>query len=414
MARFSAQRIALLAVCLLAPLTHAQTAAPQDDPSTLHVYVNLVQIPVLILNSSLHPIARIPDGQFNVAIEGLGRIKPARIRLEGDDPIDLTLLIDRSVRDDGLWNDLPKSLDPLIKSLQPHDHLTVFAMDGCKARRLGEEMAAFEEDKLRLSMASAMELQPYWASHHKKEECPRPLTYWDMVFYAARRLSQSSGRKLIVTLGPGASINTQGAANIHNVLLNSSISLFPIVHNSSSGGLSLASVSLMNSDSLISLLSQAEQSGGMVLGATWKSLPTTLAQPVVLARGRYILEFPRPDSLPAGQHHITVADGHPRDFIRSAGISVPVADPKEVENQSMGHGPFVNTAAASASNVPAAVAEQHNPPGTDAAGMPPTAVTPTAVTMAPPATGTIAGKLPAIANTANDPTDITRDLIPSH
>jgi hypothetical protein len=166
MARFSAQRIALLAACLLPPLAHAQTAAPQEDPSTLHVYVNLVQIPVLILNSSLHPIARVPDGQFNVAIEGLGRIKPARIRLEGDDPIDLTLLVDRSVRDDGLWNDLPKSLDPLIQSLQPHDHLTVFAMDGCKARRLGEEMVAFEEDKLRLSVASAMELQPYWAGHH--------------------------------------------------------------------------------------------------------------------------------------------------------------------------------------------------------------------------------------------------------
>jgi hypothetical protein len=415
MARFSAQRIALLTACLLASLAHAQTAAPQDDPSTLHVYVNLVQIPVLILNSSLHPIARVPDSQFNVSIEGLGRIKPARIRLEGDDPIDLTLLIDRSVRDDGLWNDLPKSLDPLIQSLQPHDHLTVFAMDGCKGRRLGEEMAAFGEDKLRLSVTSAMEIQPYWAGHHRKEECPLPLGYWDMVFYAARRLSQSSGRKLIITLGPGASINTQGAANIHNVLLNNSISLFPIVHNSSAGGLPISSVFLTNSDSLIPLMMQAEESGGVVLGATWRSLAKTLAQPVLMARGRYILEFPRPDSLPAGQHHITVADGHPRDFIRSAGISVPVADPKEIESQSIEHGlPVNNAAAAGENNVPIEVGQQHSQPSTKAEGAPAMVVTPAVVTTTPPASGVIAAKPPVPPTPADDPTDITRDLRSSH
>ncbi|HEY9138919.1 MAG TPA: hypothetical protein VIM67_11655, partial [Terriglobus sp.] len=348
-------------------------------------------------------------------IEGLGRIKPARIRLEGDDPIDLTLLIDRSVRDDGIWNDLPKSLDSLIQSLQPHDHLTVFAMDGCKARRLGEEMEAFKEEKLRQSVTSAMQLQPYWASHHRKEECPQPLTYWDMVFYAAKRLSQSSGRKLIVTLGPGASINTQGAANIHNILLNNSISLFPIVHNSSTGGLPLSSINFTTSDSLIPLMTQAEESGGVVLGATWRSLAKTLAQPVLMARGRYILEFPRPDSLPGGQHHITVADGHPRDFIRSAGIAVPVADPKEIESQSIGHGLPVNTAVAAGENtVPTETDQQHSQPGTKTRWAPAMAVTPAAVPTTPPATGVIAAKPPVPPIPADDPTDITGDLRPSH
>lgn len=396
----------MLVACLLPMLARAQAVTSPDDSSTLHVYVNLVQIPVLVLNASLHPTARIPSNQFNLTIEGVGRIKPARIRLEGDDPIDLTLVINRSVRDDGLWNDLPKSLDPLIQSLQPHDHLTVFAMDGCKAHRIGEEMAAFREDWLRLSVTSAMEIQPYWAGHRKNEACPQPLTYWDMVFYAARRLSESSGRKLIVTLGPSDSINTLGAANIHAALLNSSISLFPIVHNGSSGGLSLSSLFLMNSDSLVPLMTQAEESGGMVLGATWKSLAKTLAQPVLLARGRYILEFPRPNSLPAGLHHITVADGHPRDFIRSAGISVPVADPKEIGNQSIEHGPFLNDAEA--------VGESHNPPDSDAARTPTTTDTPETGPVVPSTTGVIVPKVRAIPNPVDDPTDITQDLRPSH
>src|ERR1700754_524914 len=106
-----------VAVCtagfLSAQVCCAQASAPsaQDDKSTLHVYVNLVQIPVLVLSGSLRPLPGLSDSSFKVTIDGLGQIRPERIRMEGEDPINLVLIIDRSIKDDTLWNNLPKSLE---------------------------------------------------------------------------------------------------------------------------------------------------------------------------------------------------------------------------------------------------------------------------------------------------------------
>lgn len=412
--------MAALAVFLLSlyPM-HAQTSPAADDASTLHVYVNLVQIPVLVLNSSLHPMQTIPSSQFNVSIEGIGRIRPARIRLEGDDPINLTLIVDRSVRDDDIWDDLPKSLAPLTQALRPQDHLSVYAFDGCGARRMGGEMAPFEASWLRLAVASATEVKPFKEDRRKKAVCEKPLTYWDMVYYTASRLAQVPGRKLIVTLGPGAQVTAQRASQIHDVLISNSISLFPIVHGDGSGSsnpygsanmvragrymMNIAPVTMdATTEAPLALIMQSELSGGMVVGTTFRSLAKALAQPVTLARGRYIIEFPRPDALPPGNHQILVADGHVRDFIRPGGISVPLADPKERRELVVNSGDAGVDTTASSTPSPE--------PKSD------TKQTPTATTppQPPPVAAPVAAAPSITTKPAPDPTDITGDLRPNH
>jgi hypothetical protein len=47
-----------------------------------------------------------------------------------------------------------------------------------------------------------------------------------------------------------------------------------------------------------------------------------------MLRERYIVEFPRPKNVTAGPHEMRVKIAHgDADFIRSAGIMVPLADP---------------------------------------------------------------------------------------
>lgn len=433
MVRFSLKPTAVLAVLLLcARLIPAQATPPSDDQSTLHVYVNLVQIPVLVLNQSLRPMDRIPDSRFYIAVEGVGRIHPARIRMQGDDPIDLALIVDRSVQDDSIWDELPKALGPLIKALQPQDNLSVFAMDGCKALRVGTEMAPFDEKWLRLTAKTVADMRPYKHDRHRKDDCPKPLTYWDMVTYAANRLSQYQGRKLIVTLGPGAQLDLSSAAHVHSLLTNSSITLFPIVHGSVAmggmlpyaGGRQIRSGSQVQEmamvnpgidlNTVMAMDKQAELSGGVLLGTSQRDFAKTLAEPVTLARGRYIIEFPRPDSLPAGEHHISVADGHPRDFIRPAGISVPVADANQKRSLVAADGVAAATASAATpdasathtAETPASTEEKPPAPATSPAPQSTAAaVTPVGGTPAKP----VAAKPPE-----PDLTDITGDLRPSH
>jgi|GEM_PF-3455221 len=391
--------------------TNASTAL--DDKSTLHVYVNLVQIPVLVLNSSLHPTPRIPDTSFKVSLEGLGQIHPSRIRLEGEDPINLTLIVDRSEKDDTLWNDLPKSMEPLIQALRPRDHISFLAFDGCTARRFGPEMAPFNAEWMKQTAKVVTDMAP--SKLRGKQDCPKLITYWELVMYAATKLSQYPGRKILVTLGPGDTLTSQTAQQVHTLLTQHSITLFPIVHGLAMSGIVPPRGFDSGTNAVHAMTSQAELSGGMLLGTSFRGFGKTLAQPVELARGRYIIEFPRPDKLPPGTHYIQVEDGHPHDFIRIAGISVPIAAPNEMKDPTVEHGPLMasEASAVDSSATSQDLKQDSNDEKPSAAVIP---STPAALVASPPvaipAITAPAAKPVAAKSAQADPTDITGDLRP--
>src|SRR5882757_5316314 len=84
----------LLSACSVA----AQTSEGASSP-TLHVYTNLVQIPTLVLGHDHKPIARIDERRFFVSLDGGRKFRVTHARLEGDDPISLTILMDLSQSD---------------------------------------------------------------------------------------------------------------------------------------------------------------------------------------------------------------------------------------------------------------------------------------------------------------------------
>ena len=57
-----------------------------------------------------------------------------------------------------------------------------------------------------------------------------------------------------------------------------------------------------------------------------KSLEDTLHRFVTMVRERYIVEFPRPANATSGEHVKEVRIANSKDFIRPAGISVPIPD----------------------------------------------------------------------------------------
>jgi len=62
-----------------------------------------------------------------------------------------------------------------------------------------------------------------------------------------------------------------------------------------------------------------------------------LPQFVAMVRGRYIVEFPRPYNSTRGRHELVVTIDKSKAFIRPTGISVPVADAKEMEDPTTVH-----------------------------------------------------------------------------
>jgi len=69
-----------------------------------------------------------------------------------------------------------------------------------------------------------------------------------------------------------------------------------------------------------------------VFTATQHSLARRLREFANLLRGRYIVEFRRPDDITLGDHDFRVSIVGLIAFVRPAGISTPIADPKVLQD----------------------------------------------------------------------------------
>jgi hypothetical protein len=70
-----------------------------------------------------------------------------------------------------------------------------------------------------------------------------------------------------------------------------------------------------------------EFNGGMVYETSAVNLKNQLQIFVTMLRGRYIVEFPRPDRSAPGFHTIRVTVSKTNDFVVASGVTYPTADP---------------------------------------------------------------------------------------
>src|ERR1700728_3056548 len=108
----------------------AQQAPDENATLTLHVYTNLIQIPVLILGPYLDYAPKVDPKKLTVTVGDGKPFHPNHIRPEGDDPIALAILFD--VSDSG--SELPSRFESGLaglasQSLRPQDSVAIYALD---------------------------------------------------------------------------------------------------------------------------------------------------------------------------------------------------------------------------------------------------------------------------------------------
>ena len=123
---------ALATALCCATLLAQNPPAPQSEPiHTLHVYTNLIQIPTLVLGPNRERISKpIPESRFSVSIDGGSWFPATHVRMEGDDAIALSILLDAR----GDVADLMPKISDAIASLAPQslhtkDHISIYALD---------------------------------------------------------------------------------------------------------------------------------------------------------------------------------------------------------------------------------------------------------------------------------------------
>lgn len=307
-------------------VVRAQDApTPQNQPiqpiHTLHVYANLMQIPVLVLSSYRTPMAPIASSKFFVSIDSGPRFRPTHVRLEGDDPISLSILLDARESDEELLPKIDDAIADLASaSLQPHDRVSLFALDCTLAQSLNG--ASVGQDAMKRSVDLALQDWTYRRKNRHTPRCQPGMHLWDALTLIIQDTYQIPGRHVILAVTDGSDRGSKATWDQLRILAQETgVAIFSLQYDTVGSG-SIQSRSYENDFNLA-----CELSGGMVLTTTRRDEERTLKKFISLIRSRYIVEFPRPSNSTPGRHDFLVTIDKSAAFIRPAGISVPIADP---------------------------------------------------------------------------------------
>jgi hypothetical protein len=298
-------------------------AAQDGGVPTLHVYANTIQIPVLVLGSDRERLAKpIAASRFWVNFNEGPWFHATHVRLEEDDPISLSILLDA-----GSAAGLIPKIDDAIANLAPlslhgKDRVSIYALD-CGLTQTANDVPA---DHLQLKDEVDKVLEP-WANRGKTKHAPpcrNPVHLLDAIGSISQQLHRLPGRRVMFVVTDG---NDNGSVNTWNGLRlydqQSGIAVFGAMPVPKGFG----SSSYLESGRESPFQVLCELSGGMVVMSMENKLEQTLTRFMTMVRGRYIVEFPRPANSSAGEYAMSVKiDKSNGLFIRAAGISVPVPD----------------------------------------------------------------------------------------
>jgi hypothetical protein len=319
------------------PAAEEQTA-PQDanlPMHTLHVYMDLIQVPALVLDSERERMKPIQPAEFRVSLDSGPVFRPRRVRQEGDDPITLGILLDPN-SEPTLMPRLDEAVAALApQSLTPRDHVTIFAMDCGLLRSLDDVPAGPAVLKAGIDGVLKRWLETRKVKH--APPCAQRVQLWDAMAFAIKRLGESPGRRVLLAVTAGSD---GGSRTAWHDLLKFSQQKGVAVFGYALGSARSASFAVMRASSSVGTMMDAggsredpfdticESSGGMIMPADPDLAGKQLIRFTQMVRERYILEFTRPRNDAPGEHNIVISLPRtaPRAYIRSAGVTILVPE----------------------------------------------------------------------------------------
>jgi hypothetical protein len=328
------------------PPVWAQEAAPY----TLHVYTNLIQIPTLVLGEDLHAIPSLKREQFAISLDKGPIFHPTQMRIEGDDPISLAVLLDARGDQEDILKVFGKALSGLAPNyLHPTDHVSIYAI-GCTLVQTADQVPA-DAAALKEGVVSALASRELHGAQ-RRGACGSSIGLWDAVVRIAGTLSDRPGRRVLLVVSKGTDgKSTSGFAETVNFAESRSVTVFGLRYweylhvdpvrftgNSLTVHTAAAPVGTVTGSSGTDpdLFDQiCESTGGLALNlwnpeliSRWTpAVAPALQNMVTLLRGRYILEFPRPDQSKPGLHNIIVSVPRTHDLVLTTGVTYSTPNP---------------------------------------------------------------------------------------
>ncbi len=305
-----------------------EIALPAKDgaPATLHVYTNLIQIPVLVLAANRDRLeAPVAPSLFSVSLDSGPWFRATHVRPEGDDAISLSILLDVN----GAGSELMPKIDETIASLAPlslhaKDHVSIYVLD-CTLTRSANDVPA---NATLLRSGVEVALKPWQDRKQARQGCQneKHVSLKESLAYMVGELRSLPGRRVILAMSDGADTRSKMLwTDLTSYAQSAGVAIFGVRYYSAARARP-AMVTLPSSGREDPFPTLCELSGGLLFETRSLPLDDMLKRFTAMLRERYIVEFPRPPSSTAGRHSIDVRVEKSNDFIRSSGISVPMPD----------------------------------------------------------------------------------------
>ncbi|MES2394228.1 MAG: hypothetical protein V4555_21530 [Acidobacteriota bacterium] len=299
-------------------------ATPADQPGqpyTLHVYKRVVQVPTLVLTQDHKQYAKpIDAARFTVSLDSGPRFHPTRIRLEGDDPISLSILLDVGGSQRDLLPALERNLAAWVsRSLKPQDRVSIYAVD-CNLIRTAQQLPPDPQLLTRQLHAALIST----ATHRNRPHpaCGNAVPLWSSLITIMASQVDHPGRRVIL----GFTIGYNGASSLYwtdvrSAAARTGISIYAFAQRA------FIDISPAEARDREVFSELCQSSGGLTEPIDPLELPKALDNFTTMLRNRYILEFPVPFNPTSGSHSIRVDIAHLDAFIQPAGVDVALTDP---------------------------------------------------------------------------------------
>jgi hypothetical protein len=308
----------------------AQETQDENATLTLHVYTNLIQIPVLVLGPFQDYVPKVDPKAVTVTVGDGKPFPPTHIRTEGDDPLTLAIMLDVSDSEGNLAPELGHALEKLgQQSLHPQDRVAIYALD-CGLLRASDFVASDATVLKAAGELASKDITPRTNKHRRN--CGDTLRFLDSLMIVSNQLSHQQGRRVLLAISSGHdSGSTVTADQIHQLANRTGVAIFGLAEpgvgaSGGRGGRGAGPPPTSSGGSKPEFNDLCEATGGLARYTSADALPKALDTLVKMLRERIIVEFPRPTGVGTGPHAIHVAIAKTNDFIRPAGISVPIPD----------------------------------------------------------------------------------------
>ncbi len=303
-------------------------AAQQEQTPvfTLKVYTDLVQIPTLVLDHDRQPLPRINFQRFQVSLDSGRQFAPTHVRMEGEDPLSLAILVDVGGKE---RNELTAGFADAIaemakKELHPQDRISIYFLT-CNLLRTVHEVRPLP-GLLSGSIEAGLQ-SPKLGKDSAGTPCGKKVYLWAAMTSVIKDMTSAPGRRAMLVISNGRDDGSVVSwPKLHEYAGYEGVALFGL-------GETTVAASGWQSDHTDPFRSLSESTGGIVMQGGRRDLQKRLQQWIELLRGRYVVEFPRPRAISSGQHDIVVSIKKDEyAFTSVAGVSVSLPDPKITED----------------------------------------------------------------------------------